>query len=181
MRKKIILFLLVLLILIPAWKICADQSTSADMYYNYGLENEIIVTSTNPEKIGSIIIRLSTSPVWDGEFYAEFMLVDPCGRRTGYDPDTGEIYNEISQSYYETINFGDMETGEVSRVKELGHNLQIVEEYKIKVIGLGDGEYTLSYTFSSDNYTENRDFEDISITPGEIHEYTLDFILEKEE
>ena len=42
----------------------------------------------------------------------ELIIIDPQGRRVGYDPRTGTSYNEIPDAFYESTGLEDAETGD---------------------------------------------------------------------
>jgi hypothetical protein len=92
---------------------------------------------TGPSQLASISFIIA-SP-------AELLVTDPQGHRTGVDPRTGITYNEIPGAFYsvQAINSTDG-SGETSHpVKELYSSAPLSGDYKIQVIGTGNGSYAL--------------------------------------
>ena len=77
---------------------------------------------------------------------AEFLVTDPIGRRFGKDPSTNTEYNEIPDASYFAEGIDDP-TGEISPSDHENKTLYIENpldgHYDIKVIGTGQGEYTV--------------------------------------
>ena len=107
----------------------------------------------------------------------EFFLIDPLNRKTGQDPINKLDYNEIPASNYWRYTVEDPETGEsgsASIILEVG---QIVSgDYQIEVIGKNKGTYTIEILiYDVDQNPTSEDFENIPITPGEMHTYIFHF------
>jgi hypothetical protein len=99
----------------------------------------------------------------------ELLVTDTQGRRTGLDPRTGQIYNEIPNSSYWEYQLGESEPIKVFGVKSF-----IPDDYTIEVIGTGTGPYTLHIGTSS---TQGLDEEVIEgeISEGEVHTVNLSY------
>lgn len=90
----------------------------------------------------------------------ELLLIDPLGRRLGYDPDTKTIIEEIPDASYVEEGYGDLKTEEVWSVPKILYiGSPIDGVYKLKVIGRDstlnkdvEGPYFLSV--STDLVTE---------------------------
>jgi len=84
---------------------------------------------------------------------AELYILDPAGRRTGFDPTTGNIVEEIPSSAYVRDALDDDATGEAAT--EVGHYLQVLQPqagtFRLVLVGLRQGQYALSLrAFSRD-------------------------------
>ncbi len=112
-----------------------------------------------------ISIHLSRGEPY-GEFPpAELLLVDPQGRKTGYNPISKIFYNEIPRSFYETTGFGGELTTEELDIRQPGAG-----DYQLFVIGKNKGGYTLEIAaWDSELNPSKEEFIDIPIKPNEIH------------
>jgi hypothetical protein len=74
------------------------------------------------------------------------LVTDQYGRRTGYDPRTGQRYEEISSSAYVIEYYpGDsVDTSEGTKILQI--ETYELSEYRVDVIGQGTGSYTIDYT-----------------------------------
>jgi hypothetical protein len=78
-----------------------------------------------------------------------FLVTDPLGRRTGFDPDTKEDLNEIPTSHYDVQSIGawegnqpEISTREFSTAFGTEDTL-IDGEYNIRIVGQASGPYSL--------------------------------------
>jgi hypothetical protein len=76
---------------------------------------------------------------------AELLITDPQGRRTGVDPRTGSIYDEIPGAFYSarSLDSDDGSAETLPPVKELYLSAPLDGSYTIQVIGTGNGSYEL--------------------------------------
>lgn len=124
---------------------------------------------------------------------AELLLIDPQGRRVGYDPSTGITYTgrwdaavapphpirtEIPEAYYEAISLDDAVTGEPGPVTlELDVPRPLAGDYQIQVIGTETGTYTLELrAYDPELNPSIKGFKDIAIDPGAVHTYRFRFV-----
>ncbi len=110
---------------------------------------------------------------------AELLVIDSQGRRTGYDPATGQSYNEIPEaSYIHHAGIEDPETGELheSDLKTLHILNPDPKKYKLVVTGTGNGTYSLDVIGYNQSYTETvSGYEDVPVTPLEVHTYDIQY------
>lgn len=81
----------------------------------------------------------------------EFILTDPRGRRTGFDPVSNTAYQEIPTSAYSTAiyrNEQDFSIPDPPPFKSLDMANQIAGQYTLNVIGTGSGNFTVEVTAS---------------------------------
>lgn len=119
----------------------------------------------------SILIYLDDSP-------GEMVITDPLGRRTGFDPIIEEEYEEIPNSNYTIYQFVDCETDEIidDPITELMILRPLEGEYRLEVIGTGNGTYILTiYLYTLDNNRTEEVYENTPIYPGSIHTYNFEF------
>ena len=99
----------------------------------------------------------------------ELLVTDSQGRRTGFDPRTGQHYNEIPNSSYWEDQLVDLEP-----VKIFGVNNFAPEEYTIEVIGTGTGPYTL-HVGASGTRGSNEKVVTGEISAGDVHTVDLTY------
>ena len=74
----------------------------------------------------------------------ELILIDPQGRRLGYDPQKKVAYKEIPRASYETMALEDAESGAAGpETKELDIRQPLSGHYELQVIGTGTGTCSL--------------------------------------
>ncbi len=88
---------------------------------------------------------------------AEFLITDPSGKRLGKDPLTGVEYNEISDGYYYSDGIDDP-SGENPpsghETKWIYIDSPMAGNYNVKVIGTGEGDYTVELLNTDSNAGE---------------------------
>lgn len=106
---------------------------------------------------------------------AELLLTDSQNRRTGYDPETGEILTEIPGSSYVQAEgvFSKDELGEAHLEKVLMVRGLEVADYSLDVIGTGNGEYALSIANSGGMGQYEIEHHFAEITNTEIDNYLI--------
>ncbi len=108
---------------------------------------------------------------------AELLITDGQGRRTGYDPETGEILNEIPGSTYAQaagVVTRDQVGADVHLPKVLAITAPEDDVFTLEVIGTGVGGYTLSVdTGGGYGDSEITAIEDTT-TPGQVDAYVID-------
>ena len=108
---------------------------------------------------------------------AELLIIAPDGKKLGYDPINDIRYDEIEEGSYGSSSIGGPEAPSTSshETKTIWIPNPLQGEYKIQVIGTGEGEYHLY----SHNIDENGDFKvdnfTSNIVQGETLEYLLDY------
>jgi hypothetical protein len=110
----------------------------------------------------------------------EMMLSGPPGKM-GRDPQTGQNFPGTPGSYYEREGLEDAETGDPgpeTAVLYL-HNAP-AGKYTLKVFGVTRGAYSLDIRgFDAEYHASKVAFNDISVTPGAVHTYAIDYSQEK--
>jgi hypothetical protein len=108
---------------------------------------------------------------------AEPLIIDPRGRKTGYDPVSGVKYSEIPDSSYGTEGIGDAVTGAPGpEMKELEIRQPMDGQYELKVTGMQEGSYMLYiYAIEREGNPSVKEFDQIPISPGTIHTYILNY------
>lgn len=109
---------------------------------------------------------------------AEMLIVDDQGRRAGFDPITGQSYNEIPNAFYYTEGYTDEETGE-----EIDHITKFLylddlnsSKYILKVTGTDTGTYDLFFRgYQTDDKLTDKAFDKIETAPNLVHTYELRF------
>lgn len=106
----------------------------------------------------------------------EFVVTDPIGRRSGYDPNTGTTWSEIPDAYYLRDGLGDLDgTSEPIYMKVLNLPDPLDGEYAVTVFGTGTGSYTLEATSMDWQGTSvNRVFTG-DTTEGEVHTHIVTY------
>jgi hypothetical protein len=109
----------------------------------------------------------------------ELYVTDPLGRRAGYDPVTGTVYNEIPDASYDTeLGLEDAETGEPP--EDFGRSLELYGdadgEYTLSVTGTATGTYTAEmWSFDLGGNYPKTELGPIPTSQGEVHTYLIDF------
>ncbi|MBU4224036.1 C39 family peptidase, partial [Patescibacteria group bacterium] len=108
---------------------------------------------------------------------AELLITDPLGRKLGKDVN-GIEYSEIPNAWYFEDGFDDP-TGENPPAQERNKFIQILEpqdgEYKLEVIGTGEGDYSLDANFyDTQGNVNNKSFQS-EIAVGYTANYNLSF------
>ena len=110
----------------------------------------------------------------------EMLITDPLGRRLGFDPSTGRTFNEIPNSGYSILGIGDAtDTNPVPLDYDPPKELELVRipegEYTLRITGTGNGTYKLlMYSMDVEGMPSGEIFENIPITLGEVHIYTIE-------
>ncbi len=89
------------------------------------------------------VLEIHIGPPQPGIDIAEFFVIDPNGKKTGYDPAINKIVDESPSGSYDTEEIGDLETGEtgVGPIKEFYDNNATNGEYKMIVVGKFMGKF----------------------------------------
>ena len=126
--------------------------------------------STSTAEVAGIYLSLG-SP-------AELLVTDPNSRRTGKDPVTGIVYNEIPDgSYFQEGLSNDMvETSTpLKEVKHLWIPQPVSGQYSIKVMGTGSGGYSFdSLAYNAQGQSRTQTFSG-NTQSGLVSEYNLNF------
>jgi hypothetical protein len=114
------------------------------------------------------------------KFYSpgELLLIDPEGRRVGYDPIKGVFYDEIPGASYETSYLADVESGDPGPpMKELEVMQPLTGDYELRVTGTDIGTYDLTIAAYDveQNPSGKKKFDNIPIIPGQIYSYGFSF------
>ena len=101
---------------------------------------------------------------------SDIVVVDPRGRRTGFDPAAGANYREIPRSSY-------LEEGSVQRTVAVAIGQPIDGRYNLEVIGTGPGTYALDVRGWDRNGdgTGRPHFRPIPTARGSVHRYHLQY------
>ncbi len=77
----------------------------------------------------------------------QFLVTDPNGRRTGYDPKTGNMLDEIPQSSYITQTLADAlyPNNPTTEIKGFYTGAPMAGPYRVNTVGTGSGSYTLTF------------------------------------
>jgi hypothetical protein len=103
--------------------------TPDDLFFSI-VKGSTIVESKLGISLGQILLTL-----WSP---AHILLVDPSGLRTGFDPDSGTILNEIPLATYTAPPSAEVET-----IAGIG----VGDGWKVVVTGYASGEYVLEYRY----------------------------------
>jgi hypothetical protein len=108
---------------------------------------------------------------------ATFLIEDPYGRRTGKDPATGQVLQEIPNSAYFEDRISNVITGKAST--KISHQIQLSQPlegiYGLTVIGLQPGPFeVIVRVFSEDGSAQPELLEDGTTVPGLQTKYQLD-------
>lgn len=130
---------------------------------------------------GGISIYLSSV---GGRIYppCSLLVENPEGLRTGHDPINGLYYNGISNSVYKELVKAPILNDptpfdQMPRTLLLDVSMPSDGDYILYVTGSDKGRYLLEfsiYEFKMDSSSKR--FNDISITPGEIHIYYFNYL-----
>ncbi len=111
-----------------------------------------------------------------GSENTEFILTDPLGRKTGYDPISKLKYNEIPGASYEvqSIDSNNEDLDEVP-TSLVVHNVftsmtDVVDgDYQVQIFGLNDGKYLFEmYHNDKDGFANGEEIISGSISKGEV-------------
>ena len=139
-----------------------ETTTLSDAYDN---EHHQIVAATT-EVPDSFLEVAAHSPV-------EFILTDPQERKLGYDPLTDTHYDEIPNSSYGVEELSSFSSGETISWLLAYIKNPLQGEYLLKVIGTGDGDYTIETRKIFDTI-EKLPFIDGTIINGAVDAYTME-------
>ncbi|MEM3754027.1 MAG: hypothetical protein QW778_05530 [Candidatus Micrarchaeaceae archaeon] len=95
---------------------------------------------------------------------ANLLIIDPTGRKIGFDPDVGKPVYEIPNATY---------TGPGTKPQIIIIYYPLPGGYKIKVIGIDSGSYLLNVTYCGENKTTNELSFSSTIQMGAIEEYDI--------
>jgi hypothetical protein len=113
----------------------------------------------------NVVSSLSTVTISVGD-NAELLIIDEAGRRTGYDPITGAILDEIPNSVYFRDSLNNDETGE--RGTQITHSLIISQAtqgmYTLIVTGQNSGAHEVSVTSSAQDGSAQPGVSILSVT-----------------
>lgn len=107
----------------------------------------------------------------------ELLLTDPSGRRTGKDPLTGQLYNEIPGASYAEDGISDP-TGDVLHAPEhVSKGIWIPApqsgSYVLRVTGTGTGDYTLTHAGTDAQGRPQTKVTVGNTAPGVVANYTV--------
>jgi hypothetical protein len=150
----------------------ADQytfplTTLQSRYRNQASRMEWGSVVAGPADLASLSLALA-SP-------AELLVMDPAGRRTGFDPRTGTAYDEIPTGYYGVQRLIDDNGDEAAPLKVFDLPLSGDGSYYVQVIGAGTGPYALealAYDASGAPASAEASGE---IEPDMVQAYRLDY------
>ncbi len=104
----------------------------------------------------------------------EMLITDGQGRRSGYDPATGNVYDEIPGAAYDSSAIADPEdpTDLTDATKEFEFMRAPASDYTVTVTGTGTGTYMLDLRAYNTSGGEGQSvFDSIPIAPGVVHTY----------
>lgn len=133
-------------------------------------------SATDVSPSGSLDIRLHPE---EGKEKppAQALLIDPQGRRTGWEEKTGEIIQEIHGSFYEEERIDDAvegATGPATRILYL--NKAIPGVYRLRIIGTNSYRYSLEVTaFDRSMNFSSKTFRDVEIDKNSTHLYSIEY------
>jgi hypothetical protein len=110
------------------------------------------------------------------------LVVNPEGLKTGYDPIDKLYYNEIPRSVYEGLvginsHKYPIPVDQIPKTEMLDISEPSNGDYNLYVTGSDKGRYALEFSiFESEMDSSYKRFNDISITPGEIHIYYFNYL-----
>ena len=135
----------------PQWQLTNIDKTGTGHDLSWLLTNHSTAQMTYVEALTpfskQIIQGAANSPV-------ELVIVDPLGRRLGFDPVHGIHYNEIpDSSYFRELQAADAIDGDppltpVDQPLEFTIGDYISGEYQIDVFGTGDGHWSINFGVS---------------------------------
>jgi len=127
---------------------------------------------------GAISVVFSSNGVGAlGEFIATLLISDAHGRRTGFNPATGQVVQEIPRAWYsdETIEDPEEEgSGAATRTIEM--TTPEPGTYTLTVRAMAEGTYDLSIRgYDARLEPSGGEFSGVAIGSGEVHSYILTF------
>lgn len=142
------------------------NTTLLEKWGNHALQMILFSAS---EANQQLITFVAQSPV-------EFVVVDPIGRKSGYDPNTDTMWNEIPGANYLYEGLTD-ESGTAAPIvmKTLTVPDPLDGEYTTIVYGTGTGSYTMEATAMDWQGTSNNHIFTGMTTEGAIHEHTVSY------
>jgi MYXO-CTERM domain-containing protein len=133
------------LLLDPALQRGARARTAKELYGPQWEQR--IVHAVTIDEVSGAGGGLGYLALWVGS-PVELSVVDPAGRRAGFDPATGQTLLEIPGASYVTAGFADP-TGVIppdpDPAKVLVVSEPAVGTYRFRLVGTGDGPYTLNF------------------------------------
>jgi len=156
----------------------AGEEISIEKHYSH----VVTVTSDNNRQDSELKSALTNSNGLTIRFHSlgEMLITDPLGRRLGFDPSTGRTFNEIPNSGYSVLGIGDAtDPNPVPLDYDPPKELELVRipegEYTLRITGTGNGTYKLlMYSMDVEGMPSGEVFENIPITLGEVHIYTIE-------
>jgi len=105
----------------------------------------------------------------------EFVVTDSLGRKSGYDPATGTVWDQIPNAVYYTRELGPNGPGISLHSKELDIPSPLDGEYIVTVIGTGEGNYKLDvYASNWQGNVERQVFSGVA-SSGSRAEVSVDY------
>ena len=138
----------------------SDWDTLSNSYNNQ-YDEVILFTEDAPGR------TLSVSP----HSPIAVLVTDSRGRRTGYDPQTDTVLEEIPASSYGTEHLSAA-AADGGEIEQLSIDLWVATDadYHIQVVGTGIGDYGLEFTSSSPDGSDTA-FVSGSAVPAEVEDY----------
>jgi hypothetical protein len=126
---------------------------------------------------GALQIGLSSDAGALGEFVATLLLTDPHGRRAGIDPATGDTVEQIpGASYADEVIEDPGQEGAGMASLQLEVMAPDSGSYLLAVQGIATGRYAITIRgYNTALEASGREYEGISISPGEVHRYIVEF------
>jgi uncharacterized protein YycO len=154
-----------------AWGFTPDPLiTPADLYNNLSDvvqsaqnpkdKRPAIIVISKPAQVSGMTTHLSSASTTTGP--AHLMLIDPQGRRTGFDPNTGAILNEIPDAIY-------------SGTDAVYENISVPHlnaEWQVIVTGADTSKYRLVAEFIDAVSPKQQRFEGNTV-PGQVDQFTI--------
>lgn len=110
----------------------------------------------------------------------QLLVTDPLGRKTGYDPRSGEIWKEIPNADYLTENINEPDGKRLADSKLLLIPQPIPGSYLVQIIGYSAGPYTVDViqtdvlgntkteSFAGSTQTGSVDNGEVNFSPGVV-------------
>jgi len=107
----------------------------------------------------------------------ELLITDPQGLRLGYDPITGQSFNEIPNGWYVEEYIEDpLRPGYGMRCRTLEIMRPDTGDYDLTITGTGDGTYDFYVrTYDIQSGVSTEEFSDVPITTDAVHSYLFNF------
>jgi len=106
----------------------------------------------------------------------EFVVSDPLGRKSGYDPSTNTTWDEIPGAYYMYDGLGSIDgTSPPIYMKTLNIPDPLDGDYTIIVYGTGTGNFTMEVSSMDWQGTSENHLFTGNTTEGETHTYTITY------